>query len=159
MEEELLVEIVDRAKPVEYHCDVLANIYDPYHKTLQEYTEYLERLEVKHNIQKAMAKRDNQQGQNDNDESGGRKNRRRKHKNGGKRNSNASNNNPNQGSCELCGKPGDNKGHINTYVSVSIGSYSRRRCRSNCSLCHEETFEHNGTTCTSETWKNGFFGS
>ncbi len=54
MEEELLVEIVDRAKPVEYHCDVLANIYDPYHKTLQEYTEYLERLEVKHNIQPSV---------------------------------------------------------------------------------------------------------
>ena len=28
--EEELVEIVDRAKPVEYHCDVLANNYDPY---------------------------------------------------------------------------------------------------------------------------------
>ena len=59
--EEELVEIIDRAKPVEYHCDVLANNYDPYQKTLQEYTEYLERLEVKHHIQKAMAKRDNQQ--------------------------------------------------------------------------------------------------
>lgn len=107
--EEELVEIVDRAKPVEYHCDVLANNYDPYQKTLQEYTEYLERLEVKHNIQKAMAKRDNQQVQNDGDESGGRKNRKRKHKNGGKRHGNTSNNNNNNGNCELCGKPGHNK--------------------------------------------------
>ena len=32
--EEELVEIIDRAKPVEYHCDVLANNYDPYQKTL-----------------------------------------------------------------------------------------------------------------------------
>ena len=68
--EEELVEIVDRAKPVEYHCDVLANNYDPYQKTLQEYTEYLERLEVKHNIQKAMAKRDNQSNNNDDNGNG-----------------------------------------------------------------------------------------
>jgi hypothetical protein len=107
--EEELVEIMDRAKPVEYHCDVLANNYDPYQKTLQEYTEYLERLEVKHNIQKAMAKRDNQQVNNDGDESGGRKNRKKKRKNGGKGHGNASNGNGNNGACELCGRPGHNK--------------------------------------------------
>jgi hypothetical protein len=78
MEEEL-VEMVDKAKPVDYHCDVLANNYDPHQKTLQEYTEYLERLEVKHSIQCAMAKRDNQQVNNDGDESGGRKNRKKRH--------------------------------------------------------------------------------
>ena len=107
--EEELVEIVDRAKPVEYHCDVLANNYDPYQKTLQEYTEYLERLEVKHNIQKAMAKRDNQQVNNGGDESGGRKNRKKRRKNGGKNNGNANQNNNNKDNCELCGKPGHAK--------------------------------------------------
>ena len=55
--EEELVEIVDRAKPVEYHCDVLANNYDPYQKTLQEFTEYLERLETKKNIQQSTSSR------------------------------------------------------------------------------------------------------
>ena len=108
--EEELVEIVDRAKPVEYHCDVLANNYDPYQKTLQEYTEYLERLEVKHNIQ-AMEKRDNQSNKNEDNgnESGGRKNRKKKNKKGGKRNANGANGNNGNGNCELCGKPGHNK--------------------------------------------------
>jgi Reverse transcriptase (RNA-dependent DNA polymerase) len=42
-----LVEIMDRAKPPEYQMDILASNYDPYSKSLQEYVEYLERLETK----------------------------------------------------------------------------------------------------------------
>jgi len=66
-------------------------------------------LEVKHNIQKAMAKRDNQQVNNGGDESGGRKNRKKRRKNGGKNNGNANQNNNNKDNCELCGKPGHAK--------------------------------------------------
>jgi len=58
--EDELVEIMDRAKPVEYQLDVLTSNYDPYSKTLLEYTEYLERLETKHSIQKAISKGGNE---------------------------------------------------------------------------------------------------
>ena len=105
--EEELVEIVDRAKPVEYHCDVLANNYDPYQKTLQEFTEYLERLETKKNIQQAMAKRNNQQIHAD-DDGGGKKGQKRK-KNGkiaDKRGNNTSNGAiTNNMKCGHCGGP------------------------------------------------------
>ena len=105
--EEELVEIVDRAKPVEYHCDVLANNYDPYQKTLQEFTEYLERLETKKNIQQAMAKRNNQQSHDD-DDGGGKKgqNRKKAAKNTGKRANNGSNGGTNvNGKCGHCVGP------------------------------------------------------
>ena len=104
--EEELVEIIDRAKPVEYHCDVLANNYDPYQKTLQEYTEYLERLETKHGIQKAMARRNNQQGrQGDDDDNGGgkkSKNNKNKNKGAGKRKNNGGGDSGNL-KCGHCG--------------------------------------------------------
>jgi len=104
--EEELVEIIDRAKPVEYHCDVLANNYDPYQKTLQEYTEYLERLETKHNIQKAMAKRNNQTNVDDDDydDDDENKNKKKKKKNNKKRKGEGANG-PKNGpkKCGLCG--------------------------------------------------------
>jgi len=103
--EEELVEILDRAKPVEYHCDVLSNNYDPYQKTLQEYTEYLERLETKHNIQKAMAKRNNQQQADDDDDEGGKTSKNKKNSN--KKRKRGGGNGAKSGStkCNLCGNP------------------------------------------------------
>ncbi len=49
-----LVEIVDRAKRVEWQRDLLTANIDPYALTLEEYYRYLEKLEVKHNIDKAL---------------------------------------------------------------------------------------------------------
>ena len=54
-----LVEIIDRAKPAEYQMDILASNYDPYSKTLEEYVEYLERLETKKAIAHALNKKAN----------------------------------------------------------------------------------------------------
>ena len=49
-----LVEIVDRAKRVEWQRDLLTANIDPYALSLEEYYRYLEKLEVKHNIDKAL---------------------------------------------------------------------------------------------------------
>ena len=49
-----LVEIVDRAKRVEWQRDLLTANIDPYALTLEEYYRYLEKLEVKHNIDQAL---------------------------------------------------------------------------------------------------------
>ena len=49
-----LVEIVDWAKRVEWQRDLLTANIDPYALTLEEYYRYLEKLEVKHNIDQAL---------------------------------------------------------------------------------------------------------
>ena len=98
--EEELVEILDRAKPVEYHCDVLANNYDPYEKTLQEYTEYLERLETKHSIQRAMSKNQKQRADDEHDEE--KKSKKRPKKSGKRKN----NGGEGETKCGLCGNTG-----------------------------------------------------
>ncbi len=64
-----LVEIVDRAKRVEWQRDLLTANIDPYALTLDEYYRYLEKLEVKHNIDKALRndkkrKAENEEGDN-----------------------------------------------------------------------------------------------
>ena len=43
-----LVEIVDRAKRVEWQLNFLTMNIDPYALSLEEYYRYLEKLEVKH---------------------------------------------------------------------------------------------------------------
>ena len=54
LDAEELVEILDRAKPIEYHMDVLTAGYDPYSKSFEEYVEYIERLETKHALSKRL---------------------------------------------------------------------------------------------------------
>ena len=49
-----LVEIVDRAKRVEWQRDLLTANIDPYALSLDEYYRYLEKLEVKYNIDQAL---------------------------------------------------------------------------------------------------------
>ena len=87
LDEEELVEILDRAKPVEYHMDVLAADYDPYSKSFQEYVEYIERLETKHAIRKkleAEAKAGSRTDNGEGDENKKKKkNRKRKHNSSG----------------------------------------------------------------------------
>ena len=51
-----LVEILDRAKRVEWQRDLLTANIDPYGMSLEEYCKYLEKLEVKHRIDKALRK-------------------------------------------------------------------------------------------------------
>ena len=52
LDEEELVEILDRAKLIEYPMDVLTEDYDLYAKSFQEYVKYIERLETKHALRK-----------------------------------------------------------------------------------------------------------
>jgi hypothetical protein len=64
-----LVEIVDRAKRIEWQRDLLTANLDPYSMTLDEYSQYLEKLEVKYNMDKEMRrefdkKRKHQDGDN-----------------------------------------------------------------------------------------------
>jgi hypothetical protein len=65
-----LVEIVNAAKRVEWQHDLLTANIDPYALTLDEYYRYLEKLEVKHNIDKALRndkkrKAENEEGDNE----------------------------------------------------------------------------------------------
>jgi hypothetical protein len=49
-----LVEILDRAKPAEWQRDVLTTNIDPYDMDLDAKCRYLEKLEAKHAIDKAL---------------------------------------------------------------------------------------------------------
>ena len=51
-----LVEIVDRAKRIEWQRDLLTANIEPYSMTLDEFYKYLEKLEVKYNMDKALKK-------------------------------------------------------------------------------------------------------
>ena len=52
--EENLIEIIDNSKPLEYNQQMLQNNYDPYDKSLEEFSQYLERLEACHKIGTAI---------------------------------------------------------------------------------------------------------
>ena len=54
--EDNLIEIIDNAKPLEYHQQMLQNNYDPYGKSLEEFVQYIERLEVSAKIGSALSK-------------------------------------------------------------------------------------------------------
>ena len=41
-----LIEIIDNAKPLEYHQQMLQNNYDPFDKSLEAFAQYIERLET-----------------------------------------------------------------------------------------------------------------
>ena len=56
LSEDELVEIIDRAKRVEWQRDLLTANIDPYGMSLDEYSAYLEKLEVKHKIDNEMRK-------------------------------------------------------------------------------------------------------
>jgi hypothetical protein len=62
-----LVEIVDRAKRVEWQRDLLTANIDPYAMTLDDFYRYLEKLEVKYNIDKALRDKKRKSGLNDDD--------------------------------------------------------------------------------------------
>ena len=49
-----LVEIVDRAKLLQYQCALLQANYDPYLKTLAEYSQYIECLKASNLIGKTL---------------------------------------------------------------------------------------------------------
>ena len=90
--EEELVEIMDHAKPVEYQLDILTADYDPYSKSLQEFVEYLERLETKATLRKSLEVKTN-----DEDSNGDNKRKRKKNK---------KKNNGEIPTCGRCGKKG-----------------------------------------------------
>ena len=54
LDEDEIVEIIDRGKRIEWQRDVLTANIDPYGMTLDEYCKYLEKLEVKHCLDKAL---------------------------------------------------------------------------------------------------------
>ena len=71
-----LVEIVDRAKRVEWQRDLLTANIDPYALTLDEFYRYLEKLEVKQNIDQAL--RDDKKRKEGHNETGDDRQRSRK---------------------------------------------------------------------------------
>lgn len=76
-----LVEIVDRAKRVEWQRDLLTANIDPYALSLGEYYRYLEKLEVKHNIDKALREdKKRKADRNDGDGKKGQSNNKKKTK-------------------------------------------------------------------------------
>ena len=52
--EDEIVEIIDRAKRIEWQRDLLSANIDPYSMSLDQYSQYLEKLEVKHEMDRAM---------------------------------------------------------------------------------------------------------
>ena len=56
LKDDELVEILDRAKPLEYQQELLAANYDPYAKTFAEFSQYLLNLEQRAAIAKALDK-------------------------------------------------------------------------------------------------------
>jgi hypothetical protein len=58
-----LLEIVDRAKRVEWQRDLLSANIDPYSMTLSQYYEYLEKLETKHEMDKILRKTSKDKGE------------------------------------------------------------------------------------------------
>ena len=102
LNEEEHVIILNRAKPIEYHMDVLAVDYDPYAKSFQEYVKYIERLETKHVLRKKLEQNPNSK-KNVGDDNGKKKKRKRTRN----RNSTTSNGNKNeQPNCGCCDKVG-----------------------------------------------------
>ena len=55
--EDEIVEIIDRAKRIEWQRDLLSANIDPYSMSLDQYSQYLEKLEVKHEMDRAMRHR------------------------------------------------------------------------------------------------------
>ena len=53
--EDDLIEIIDNAKPLEYNQYMLQNNYDPYDKTLEAFSQYIERLETSVKFNQKMA--------------------------------------------------------------------------------------------------------
>ena len=60
LEDDELLEIIDRAKPMEYQQALLAANYDPYSQSVNDYITYLERLEASAKIAKALSNKSNQ---------------------------------------------------------------------------------------------------
>ena len=54
--EDNLIEIIDNAKPLEYHQQMLQNNYNPYSKSVEEFVQYIERMEVSTKIGTALSK-------------------------------------------------------------------------------------------------------
>ena len=51
-----LIEIIDKAKPVPYQQALLTSNYDPYCKSMEEYSQYLEKLEASAKIDRVLTK-------------------------------------------------------------------------------------------------------
>ena len=98
-----LVEIVDRAKRVEWQRDLLTANIDPYALTLEEYYRYLEKLEVKHNIDQAL--RDDKKRKGDqNDGDSGKPHHKKKSKKNKKTTNKGNGNSKREKACVHCDK-------------------------------------------------------
>ena len=49
-----LIEIIDNAKPIEYNQYMLQNNYDPYQDTLEEFSQYIDRLQKSVKIENSL---------------------------------------------------------------------------------------------------------
>jgi len=92
--EDELVEIMDRAKPIEWQRELLTADYDPYDHGLEEFCQYLEKLEARARIDRALKG----ESLKDDDERGDRKKGKKRKGSGGKSDG--------KSKCGTCGKSG-----------------------------------------------------
>lgn len=95
-----LADILNRAKPVRWHLDMLGANIDPYDFEFDAFQDYLERLEIKDSLERANKKRKAAE-ENDSDDksSGKRKNKRKK-------TSDSKDKKSTDKKCKHCGKSG-----------------------------------------------------
>jgi hypothetical protein len=100
--EDELVEILDRAKRIEWQRDILTANIDPYGMTLEQYYKYLEKLEAKHGLDRALRKESESKKSKTTENDGENKtNKKRKNKN---KNNNNNNKGDRKEACIHCGK-------------------------------------------------------
>ena len=66
LSEDVLLEIIENSKPLEYQLALLRNNYDPYDHTLNAYSQYLERLDASYELNKALRSRNKPSSANEN---------------------------------------------------------------------------------------------
>ena len=95
LQDDELVETLDRAKPIKYQQALLTANYDPYSKTLEQCAQYLERLEASAKIEAPLT---GSTKSTDNNKQGGKG----KGKKRGRDDSSNNNQSDSKPTCKLC---------------------------------------------------------
>ena len=104
-----LADILNRAKPIRWHLDMLGSNIDPYDFNFNDFKDYLERLEVRDNIERVSSKKRKAYTLNEDDDSSDEsetdaKKRRKKSRNNKSKNDKSKRNGSKKTPCEHCGK-------------------------------------------------------
>lgn len=101
-----LADILNRAKPVRWHLDMLGANIDPYSFSYDDFQDYLERLEVKDSLDRASNKRKASLMDDDASDSDNNDQKRRKTSNNPKSKKDNNKGNGKKNTCKHCGKYG-----------------------------------------------------